>query len=85
MGNLKETLFVFPWEKPFGNHKTCLLMGFSGGNTTRRQQCKLPPTLSYSSRNLFQPHYHYFTPYVTTIAIFSTVTWFLSNRLRLDL
>jgi len=25
-------------EKPFGNHKMCLLMGFSGGNTTWRQQ-----------------------------------------------
>jgi len=22
---------VFPWEKPFGNHKMCLNMGFSGG------------------------------------------------------
>ena len=39
MGNLKETHNVFLWEKPFGNHKTCLLMGFSGGNATRRQQC----------------------------------------------
>ena len=44
MGNLKEThnvflRFFFPWEKPFGNHKTCLLMGFSRGNTTWRQQC----------------------------------------------
>ena len=35
---LSETPFVFPWEKPFRNHKTCLEMGFSGGNTTRRQQ-----------------------------------------------
>jgi len=34
MGNLKETHFVFPWDKPFGNHKMCLLMGFSEGNTT---------------------------------------------------
>jgi len=44
MGNLKETHnvflgFFFPWEKPFGNHKMCLLMGFSRGNTTRRQPC----------------------------------------------
>jgi len=43
MGNLKETHnvflgFFFLWEKPFGNHKMCLLMGFSGGNTTWRQQ-----------------------------------------------
>ena len=43
MGNLKETHnvflgFFFPWEKPFGNHKMCLLMGFSRGNTTWRQQ-----------------------------------------------
>jgi len=29
---------VFPWEKPFGNHKTCLEMGFSRGNSTQRQQ-----------------------------------------------
>jgi len=51
MGNLKETHnvflgfffqkhFVFPWEKPFGNHKMCLEMGFSGGNATQRQQWK---------------------------------------------
>ena len=51
MGNMKETLnvflkfsfqktpFVFPWEKPYRNHKTCLEMGFSGGNTTQCQQC----------------------------------------------
>jgi len=50
MGNLKETHNVFlgfffqkhflclRGEKPFGNHKMCLLMGFSGGNTTRCQQ-----------------------------------------------
>jgi len=25
--------------KPFRNHKTCLEMGFSGGNTTQCQQC----------------------------------------------
>jgi len=25
--------------KPFKNHKTCLEMGFSGGNTTQCQQC----------------------------------------------
>jgi len=59
MGNLKETLFVFPWEKPFGNHKMCLLMGFSGGNTTQRQQCMLraSTTLSQSrSPNLNTDH-----------------------------
>jgi len=33
-----KALFVFLWEKPFGNHKTCLEMGFSGGNTTQCQQ-----------------------------------------------
>ena len=26
--------------KPFGNHKTCLNMGFSEGNTIQCQQCK---------------------------------------------
>jgi len=56
MGNMKEThnvflkfsfqkhplcSFVFLWEKPFRNHKTCLEMGFSGGNTTQCQQCML--------------------------------------------
>ena len=36
-----KALFVFPWEKPFENHKTCLEMGFSGGNNTQCQQCLL--------------------------------------------
>jgi len=50
MGNLKETHNVFLrfffqkhflcfCGKNFGNHKTCLLMDFSGGNTTWCQQC----------------------------------------------
>ena len=34
----QKHFFVFPWESPFGNHKMCLLMGFSGGNTTQCQQ-----------------------------------------------
>jgi len=33
-----KALFVFPCEKPFENHKTCLKMGFSGENTTQHQQ-----------------------------------------------
>ena len=41
LGFFSETHFVFPWEKPFVNHKMCLLMGFSRGNTTWRQQCSL--------------------------------------------
>ena len=57
MGNLKEThnvflRFFFPWEKPFGNHKMCLLMGFSGENTTRRQQCITVPVRAWGRQTL---------------------------------
>jgi len=46
---LSGTLFVFPWEKPFRNHKTCLEMGFSGGNTTQCQQwCFIDKLFIYS-------------------------------------
>jgi len=48
MGNMKETHNVFlkfsfqkhPLCFHGKNHKTCLEMGFSGGNTTQCQQCK---------------------------------------------
>ena len=45
---------MFPWEKPFRNHKTCLEMGFSGGNTTRCQQCSVVRALEVNKISNFR-------------------------------
>ena len=59
---------MFPWEKPFRNHKTCLEMGFSGGNTTQCQQCPLKTAVEWTlSVSLF--HYCSVSPLPPAILV----------------